>query len=191
LALDTAGDLYLVEGFSDVAVYAPGQTSPERTITSGVSGPVAITLDPEGNLYVANGYTGSQPSPNVAVYASGASSPTRTITNGITIPYAITTDGAGDLYVLNSCVNRGGCTNSQNSVAVYAPGGSAPAHVINEGLDFPVTLVPDSSSNLYVANIGSSESDLGSVTVYASGDYSLVRTVTRNVEYPDHLALGP
>lgn len=133
---------------------------------------------------------GSQPSPNIAVYAPGASSPTRTITDGITTAYAMTTDGTGNLYVLNSCVNRGGCTNSQNNVAIYSPGGDTPAHVVN-GLDFPVTLAVDISGNLYVANNGSAESDPGSVTVYTSGTYSLIRRVTRNVDNPGYLALSP
>jgi hypothetical protein len=188
-ALDTAGNLYLVR-FGDVAIYAPGQTSPERTITNGISDPGTIAVDPQGNLYVANAYTGSQPSPNIAVYAPGASSPTRTITDGITIAYAMTTDGTGNLYVLNSCINRGGCSNSQNNVAIYSPGSDTPAHVVN-GLDFPVTLAVDSSGNLYVANNGSAESDPGSVTVYVSGAYSLIRTVTHNVNNPLYLALSP
>ena len=99
----------------------------------------------------------------------------------------MTTDGAGNLYVLNSC---GGCTNSEDNVAIYSSGSATPIHVVN-GLDFPVTLAVDNSGNLYIGNSGSSESDPGSVTVYASGDYSLIRTVTRNVDNPLYLALSP
>ncbi len=190
LALDTGGNLYLATGFNSVAVYAPGSTSPERTITNGIAGPEALALDLQGNLYVANAYVGSQPSQNVTVYAPGGSSPIRTITAGLTIPYAMTTDSAGNLYVLNSCVNRGGCTNDQDSVAVYSPGTNTPQHVVSQGLDFPVTLAVDRSSNLYVANNGNYPTDHGSVTVYGSGSYSLIRTVTHDIEYPGFLALG-
>ena len=190
LVLDTAGNLYLAAGIHDVAIYAPGSTSPVRTITSGIDYPHLLALDPQGNLYVANGYIGSQPSPNVAVFAPGGSSPARTITVGLTIPYAMTTDSAGNLYVLNSCVNSGGCTNDQDNVAVYSPGSNAPLHVVSQGLDFPVTLAVDLSSNLYVANNGDYPNDHGSVTVYGSGSYSLIRTVTHSVDYPRFLALG-
>ncbi|MGA8534789.1 MAG: hypothetical protein WB615_11815 [Candidatus Tumulicola sp.] len=188
-ALDTAGNLYLVR-FGDVAIYAPGSTAPERTITNGIDYPQLLALDTQGNLYVANGYTGSQRAPNVTVYAPGASSPTRTITSGLTAPWAMTTDSANNLYVLNECADSGGCTNSQNNVAVYAPDSDSPT-VVTNGLDFPLAIAVDGSNNLYVANVGSSLSDPGSVTVYTSGTYSLTRTVTRNVDNPRYLALSP
>ncbi len=53
MTTDSSGNLYLGLG-SDVNVYAPGGTTPERTIHKGLSGPYSMTVDPQGNLYVAN-----------------------------------------------------------------------------------------------------------------------------------------
>jgi hypothetical protein len=101
----------------------------------------------------------------------------------------MTTDSASNLYVLNECAGSGGCINSQNNVAIYAQDSDLPT-VVADGLDFPLAIAVDGSSNLYVANNGSSLSDPGSVTVYTSGTHSLIRTVTRNVVNPRFLALG-
>ena len=155
LALDAAGNLYLAAGLHAIAIYAPGSSSPERTITNGINYPQLLALDPQGNLYVANEYAGSQRAPNVTIYAPGASSPTRTITSGLTTPWAMTTDSASNLYVLNECAGSGGCTNSQNNVAIYAQGSDLPT-VVADGLDFPLAIAVDGSNNLYVANDGSS-----------------------------------
>jgi hypothetical protein len=53
MTTDSSGNLYLALG-ADVNVYSPSSTTPERTIHKGLSGPYSMTVDPAGNLYVAN-----------------------------------------------------------------------------------------------------------------------------------------
>ncbi len=103
LAFDSAGNLYVLNACalnsSDecvqtpaVTVYAPGGSSPIRTITNGVEGSGGLALDPSGNLYVANeGYKyKSPPDPgSITVYAPGETSPIRTVKDSIQYPTAL------------------------------------------------------------------------------------------------------
>ncbi len=70
LATDRAGNMYIT-GSESIDVYAPGSTTPTRTLSGGG---YDITARPDGTLYV-NGYGA------VSEYAPGATSPTNTITS--------------------------------------------------------------------------------------------------------------
>jgi hypothetical protein len=187
LALDNAGNLYATVSGNSVAVYAPGATSPERIITSGIDGPGAKTVDAQGNLYVANAFMGSERSPNISVYPPGGTAPTRSITVGLTVPSSMATDTKGNLYVLNECSGIGGCTNTENSVAIYAAGNSTPAEVITNGIDYPSDIAVDQSSTLYVSNFG--ETGAGTVTIYGGRSFSLLRTLT-GIKDPGSIAVA-
>ena len=103
LAFDSAGNLYVLNSCSlnssdecvqtpAVTVYAPGGSSPIRTITNGVEGSGGLALDPSGNLYVANaGYRfNSPPKPgSITVYSPTSNSPTLTVTKDIQYPTAL------------------------------------------------------------------------------------------------------
>lgn len=186
IAVDGSGNLYLGIGYGNVVVYAPGSTSPQRTITDGIAGPGALACDPEGNLYVANTNAATNHVPNIVVYAPGGSSPVRTITEGINSPYTIYSDNAGNFYV-----NNGWTPTSPENITVYAPGSSSPRQVITNGLDDAVAIAFDTANNVYVANVGQPPNDPGSVTVYASGSYSLIHTITNGIQTPQSVAVGP
>jgi hypothetical protein len=188
LTTDNSGDLYLALG-SNVNVYAPGSTTPERTIHKGLSGPYSMTVDTQGNLYVANitinrkTHLGS-----IVVYAPGADSPSRTITDGVLDPYIIHTDSSDNLGVLNA---RPYYNSIPPNVTMYASGSNTPSAVITKGIDAPQSFAFDASNNLYVANQGATDSDLGSITIYQAGSYSLTRTITKNLNHPNSAAVGP
>ena len=61
-----------------MTVYAPGSTSPLRTISQDVSYPVALAFDESGDLCVANA-DGNNGNGSVTVYAPGSTSVLRTI----------------------------------------------------------------------------------------------------------------
>jgi hypothetical protein len=147
-------------------------------------------VDAQGNLYVANNFVGSMRSPHISVYAPNGSSPARTIAAGVTAPWAMTLDSKGNLYLLNECAASGGCTNGQNNVAVYTAGTSTPVQVVSDGMNFPIAIAVDQSSNLYVANIGNGTGP-GEVTVYGGKDYSLLHTLSQGVKGPRYLAVTP
>jgi hypothetical protein len=125
LALDSQDDVYVAQGYSNsIFVYKAYKRSPHRTITNGVDGPVALTIDGKGNLYCANAN-------NVTVYAPGSSTPAYTITDGINQPDALLADGSGNLYVSNV---------GANSVTVYPEGSTTPSEIITDGIYHPLAL---------------------------------------------------
>lgn len=102
LAFDGAGNLYVLNyciyqpssGCAQapaVTVYAPGGVTPIRTITTGIGGAGALTLDQSADLYVANSGSTTPPSDpgSVTVYAPGGSSPMRTVTQDVQNPVAL------------------------------------------------------------------------------------------------------
>jgi hypothetical protein len=143
-------------------------------------GPEALTVDPQGNLYVANASAGTNDTPDIAVYAPGDSSPTRTISQGITNPSMLRTDSSGNLGVLNF-----------TNIAIYASGSNSPSKVITQGIAGAASMAFDQSNNLYVANVGATNSDPGSITVYAAGTYSLSETITKNIKRSSSVVVGP
>ncbi len=107
--------------------------------------PVAIALDSNANIYVANGNTnGSQFS--VIVYPPFSNGsvvfPSATIigaATGLVCPRGIAVDSSGNIYV----ANQGACVGATDSITVYPPGSNgnvAPSATItgpNTGLAGP------------------------------------------------------
>ncbi|HEY1976935.1 MAG TPA: hypothetical protein VGG89_10340 [Candidatus Baltobacteraceae bacterium] len=88
--LDGAGNLYVAnESTNAVDVYAPGATTPGRSIVRGVGAPSALLFDPVGNLYVANSSLNT-----VTMYAPGSSTPSLTIHSGVDAPNALALGGS-------------------------------------------------------------------------------------------------
>jgi DNA-binding beta-propeller fold protein YncE len=88
-------DLYVADYDSGtVFLLKNGGFTPDGSITNGISGPWAVTLDATGNLYVANatGYS-------VTEYAPGTSTPSFTYSFGMISPRAIAVDAQGHLFV--------------------------------------------------------------------------------------------
>lgn len=102
VVIDTQGNLYVYNQCAGsynsqhvcstpggaVTVYAPGASTPSRTITNGISGFVGhpdwisgipLAVDDAGYVYVVDG--GAFGSGDVTVYKPGAKNPTRTITD--------------------------------------------------------------------------------------------------------------
>ncbi len=126
-AFDASDNLYVGNNSgrdqSNVEVFAPGATKPFETIKNGVNQPYAMTMDPAGNLYVANTFGN-----DVTVYAIGSTTPFATISQGIAQPRAITLDESGNVYVANA---------QANSVTEYAAGTFNLIKSITQGVSFP------------------------------------------------------
>ncbi len=90
--------------------------APLRTITNGIQGPIGITTDLEGNLYVANYLSNT-----VTVYAPGANTPKQRISNGVNGPWDVKVDGFGNIYVANQPALSG-----PDFIREYAAGATTP-----------------------------------------------------------------
>ncbi|MGB8908056.1 MAG: hypothetical protein WCC84_04865 [Candidatus Cybelea sp.] len=109
-----------------------------RTITSGISGPVHLWLDPKtAALYVANSNAGT-----VTEYAKGSSSPEFTYSNGLSCPGGVTTDKSGNVYVGDFC---------RDVIGEYAQGTNKMFEECGTGGVSPAGLIVDSSGDLIFA----------------------------------------
>jgi DNA-binding beta-propeller fold protein YncE len=135
-------------------------------ITTGVSAPIGLAVDSQGNLYVAN-TTGS-----VSIYPPGAAAPSLTLTQGLTEPISVAVDNGGNVYV----ANRGG---SSPDIVVFPPGSTTPSNTITSPLiEVPNQVQFDASQDLYYSDnsTGVSEMAYGSSVLVSLGLQGLTRT---------------
>ncbi|MFZ0660131.1 MAG: SBBP repeat-containing protein [Candidatus Binataceae bacterium] len=189
IALDSNSNIYVanaasLEGGPDsvtvFAVGSNGNVTPTATITgtaTGLAYPTAITLDPSGNIYVAN--SGSQIGgvDSITVYPAGSNGnvqPSATISGGSTgllVPWGIALDSVDNIYVAND----GSTVGALDSVTVYPAGSNGnvtPSTTItgaNTGLDSPGGITVDSGANIYVTNDGGLYGGVDSIAIYAPG----------------------
>jgi sugar lactone lactonase YvrE len=145
-----------------ISVYAPGGSSPVRTITDGIAYPTSMVFDADGNLYVGNSLSAAA---GVTVYAPNKTTMLRRLQPQQPI-MALAMDAAGNLYAGRV---RGG-------VEVYAPGADSPSRTITTGVRSVGALAVDSKGNLYVLNAFQPGSTTGTdVVVFAPGGSKSIR----------------
>ncbi len=175
LRLDSNGTLYDAQNqgpyggrSSAVAVFPFGKRLATLHIQEGVNLPVAVALDSQRNVYVAN-------STNVTVYAHGSTKLLRTIKRGLLAPQALAVDPTGRLYVADSIAD---------TVTVYAPHSNKLISTIRQGINQPKALTLDGFGPLYVAN-------RNSVTVYDTESFRLAQTIRTGVDHPVAVRFTP
>jgi hypothetical protein len=176
LAEDTAGNLYVASPIdNDVVEFAAGTTTTLQTFSKGLHGPNRLAFDPSGNLYVLNG--GSKGNGwKITVYSPDGSL-LRTITHDLSLPVALAFDSAGNLYVANQ---------GTDNVTVYDGGLNKVSQTIASGL--PNFVMVDKSDDVYVVACGKICID-GRVIEYAPHAKRIIRTITKELRDPRHIAL--
>jgi len=158
-----SGYLYVGNATNSVTEYAPGGSTPIRTITSGLNFPRAFAFDGAGNLYVANSaLTGHEKKKgSVTVYAPGTTTMLRRITAGIGNPLALAFGATGNLFVANT---------GTSTVTVYAAGSNSVLRTLKTLLQ-PRALAIGRSGDVYVG-----EED-AAIEVFAPGGTTPIRTI--------------
>ena len=172
IAFDREGNLYVANYGDYVTVYAPKLPGAFLTITKGLNAPISLTIDSTGDLYVGNSGDHS-----ISVFAPHSATPAYTIAKKTGYPAALAVDDSRNLYVANE---------DSNAVTEFAFGQTTPLRNIVTG-DGPDDLLLDGSDNLYVAN--EKASPQGSVTVFAPGSATPMRTITEGINDPLELCL--
>ena len=154
IALDNAGNLITADSNQGINIYAPGSSTPARTIAGNLTQmcfPNGVVADASTNIYVIDSCN------KIEVFAAGASgnvAPLRVIqgaATGLNNPWAGSFDAAGNLYV----------TSRQNfSVVEFAPGAGgnvAPVATISGAATLlpsqfgPEGIAVDSAGNINVS----------------------------------------
>lgn len=184
IALDPWSDIYTTDNnFSGGAItaYTPGARSQLLQI-GPYDGCRGLAFDADGDLYA--GCFAS-----VRVYAARSTKLIRTIRQG-GVNEALAFDSKGNLYIagLESSGPRA-------QVEVFPPGAKKPARTITKGIQYPFALLVDKSNDLFVADCGfsfcySSSGNRGSITEYAYGSDTPLRTITDGIDSPQAMAFG-
>jgi sugar lactone lactonase YvrE len=165
-----SGNLYAASNyaFAKLTIYRGGKTL-VRTITNGLSAPLAIAFSGTGNLFVAN-----RGRSTVTVYVPGSGVLLRKISSGVETPEALGFDPSGNLYVENNP------PSGKKSVTIYPPSKGKPLRTIDFGIPL-FSLALDTSGNLYVATDHE-------VSVYANAGAKLLRKISDGIRIPRALA---
>lgn len=108
-------DLYVADyGDGTIDLLKNKGLFPDGKITDGINGPLGVTLDPSGNLYVANAS-----GVDVTEYAPGTSSPLFAYSTGMVEPFSLAVSPGGKVYEVDTG-NAGGVGNNDGFVNVYA-----------------------------------------------------------------------
>lgn len=185
IAVDRNGTIYVANsqtnasGAGSITIYPRGQTTPTRTLTTGLNTTMGVAVDVHGTVYASNKLLGS-----IEIFPKGASNPSVTITANLTGPDGLAVNGSGDLFIADS---------SANDVLILAHGSKTPKSLGLTGLSRPTGLAIDSQGNLYVANLLGASSR---VSIYASGATKPTRSFAvrgpfRLVDQPMMLSITP
>jgi hypothetical protein len=164
------GTIYLSQnqnGVPSYLVYAPGSSTPTRTISetyvTGSSNlasfsPNYMTVGPDGTLYVTE-YTFYQPDAECGLYIYPPSGTEKFVAldsnaNGCGA-YGVDVDAVGNIYVAvnNSGVNSDGVdlnADTENEIEVFAPGGASVLRRIS--VQNPVSLVVAPDGTVFVSS---------------------------------------
>jgi sugar lactone lactonase YvrE len=207
--ISSGGDLY-VGNAGPVTVYAPGSTSPLRTLKHGYANG-GLAFDSVSNLFVADREK------RLAIFAPGATLPDRYIRRSIDRAQGMAIDRQGRLYVdnylgssitvyatgsrkflrkidvaysMNDAVDRQGYLyvswwygGQGIGVQTYSPGAKKYLYDVYERGEDPMAIGVDSANRLYTTNY-----DEGTVTVYKPHSQTPLRSVSTSVSFPGAVA---
>jgi sugar lactone lactonase YvrE len=194
LALDQSGNVYVLFASPTnmkVEVFAPGQSSVLRTVSTAIPAGVSdvkvvIGVDVTGRLYVFGSWNMLFRNPpryltyaSYSSYAPGATSPLRTLTFGAG---AGRVTGLGFDRVQNVYIEYLDSTYPKGAIKVFAPELASALPPITQGVYLPTAIAFDTNGTLYVDNSST-------ITEYAAGSTSVLRTLHSGVSHSDAIAL--
>ena len=174
---DSSGDLFVASTNGTIAEYAPGSSTPERSLT-GIVNPRAMVVDASGDLFVADAGVGT--AGEVLEYTPQDTSPSRTISSGIASPQFVGVDKNGLVYVLN--LPR----SATPTLTEYGPGNGSPQTTVTlqSSLSYTAMAVDPANATAYVE-------DTTGLVAYAAGAATPGTTLIQGSSWLLALALGP
>jgi sugar lactone lactonase YvrE len=138
LAVDAAGDLFVVDNSANQVVKIAAGTGVQTTIASGLKNPSAVALDSAGDVFISD--SGN----NRVLVVPPDGGPALTVgASGLNTPVQIAVDSAGNLYIVD---------NGNRQVLKIWADGSAPSPVAT-GLDDPQGVAVDGAGNVYISEL--------------------------------------
>jgi streptogramin lyase len=153
---------------------APGDWTLFATYSGGgMNGPTSVSVDSQGNVWVANYFSVASLFSNLGV----PKIPSGVTGNGLLNSYGGAVDVNDAMWVANE-QSAGGVNGGLGSVTLLNSGGSSPAQYTSGGLNFPIAVAFDTSGVAWVVDYGNSHitllsgdgTPLSGTTGYTSAD---------------------
>ncbi|MGA8533638.1 MAG: hypothetical protein WB615_05980, partial [Candidatus Tumulicola sp.] len=167
-------DLYVADyGRGSIVLLKNTDYSADGTITNGINGPLDVSLDRAGNLYVANAS-----GVNVTEYTPGASSPSFTYSAGMVEPIFLTVKANESVYEVDSG-NANGVGHNDGFVNEYARHSNSVLRSC-QTQGHPTGIAVDSAGDIFVAL--NTASSYGHIVEYKGG-LNGCKTTTLGVQF--------
>jgi hypothetical protein len=175
--LSSASNAYL----SALPAAPPDWTMAAIYTGGGMNGPTAVSIDSQGNVWVANYFSVASLFTNlgVPVFTTGLSA------NGLLESYGGAVDVNDTMWAANE-QSAANVNSALGSLTLLNNSGSSPAQYTNGGLNFPVAVAFDSSGVAWVANYGDSH-----ITLLSAGGSPLSGSsgyTAADLEFPSAIA---
>jgi len=159
VALDAAGDLFVVDNTGNQVVKVAAGTGAQTTVGNGLKNPNAVALDSEGDLFISDGGN------NRVVVVPADGGPQITVgASGLSTPVQIAVDSSENLYIVD---------NGNRQVLKVWANGSTPSAVAT-GLKDPQGVAVDSLGNVYISELTGGDI----VKVASNGSQSTITGIT-------------
>jgi len=141
IALDGAGDLFIVDGSNNRVLEVPPGGGTPAVVGSGLSGPTAVAVDGAGNIFI-----GDLNNNRVVEVPAGGGAQITVNTGNYTLsrPYGVAVDGAGNIFIADGGNNR---------VVEVPAGGGAPT-TVGSSLSNPHAVAVDGTGNVFIGQAG-------------------------------------
>jgi sugar lactone lactonase YvrE len=137
LAVDSAGDLFVVDNSGSQVVKIAAATGAQTTIGSGLKNPTGVAVDGAGDVFIADAGN------NRVVVVPADGGPQLTVgASGLNTPVQIAVDSAGNLYIVDN--------GNARVVKVSADG--SPLTTVGSGFANLQGVAVDASGNVYIAD---------------------------------------
>lgn len=136
VAVDAAGDVYIVDGTGNQVVRIDAVTGAQTTIGSGLLSPNGVAVNSAGDVFIADGGNN-----RVVVVPAGGGPQITAGASGLLTPVQVAVDSSNNLYIVD---------NGNGRVLEVFANGSAPASVAT-GLADPQGVAVDSAGNVYIS----------------------------------------
>jgi DNA-binding beta-propeller fold protein YncE len=138
VAVDTAGNVYVTDGFSKrVWKLAAGSNTATVLPFTGLNLPGGVAVDTAGDVYVTDG------TKRVLKLAAGSNAQTVLPFTGLNNPQGVAADPVGNVYVVDG---------DNKAVVELAAGSNAQTVLPFTGLNWPGGVAVDTAGNVYVAD---------------------------------------
>ncbi|HEY4324715.1 MAG TPA: NHL repeat-containing protein, partial [Mucilaginibacter sp.] len=152
-------------GGGAVIPFAYGTPQVVGIATNGLNNPYGLGIDPSGNIYAVNYYSGSKQTGTVTKYTPSSGSWGVFTSTSVSNPTGIAFDQSGNAYVLNYIKANNGNGNGNGNVTQYNSSGVYGSTVISNLGASADGIIIDPFNNLYIAQ-GSGSGGNATVTQF-------------------------